>query len=112
MHSAGGQPICLLSALCPSVWSSNISYRTNLRVCQLRSTHVAEPHLQWDGSGELCLTSHPRAEGGTAPTAEPSVSTSHSAASVLCRDTYSDRSGSSSPDSEITELKFPSFNHD
>ncbi|OXB61872.1 hypothetical protein ASZ78_004578 [Callipepla squamata] len=28
------------------------------------------------------------------------------------RDTYSDRSGSSSPDSEITELKFPSFNHD
>lgn len=29
-----------------------------------------------------------------------------------CRDTYSDRSGSSSPDSEITELKFPSINHD
>nr|XP_040145103.1 CTP synthase 1 [Ictidomys tridecemlineatus] len=28
------------------------------------------------------------------------------------RDTYSDRSGSSSPDSEITELKFPSINHD
>ncbi|RLV90412.1 hypothetical protein DV515_00014455, partial [Chloebia gouldiae] len=28
------------------------------------------------------------------------------------RDTYSDRSGSSSPDLEITELKFPSANHD
>ncbi|XP_063211947.1 CTP synthase 1 isoform X2 [Chroicocephalus ridibundus] len=28
------------------------------------------------------------------------------------RDTYSDRSGSSSPDLEITELKFPSVNHD
>ncbi|KAM9116437.1 CTP synthase 1 isoform 2-T2 [Pangshura tecta] len=28
------------------------------------------------------------------------------------RDTYSDRSGSSSPDSEITELKFSSVNHD
>lgn len=28
------------------------------------------------------------------------------------RDTYSDRSGSSSPDSEITELKFPPTNHD
>lgn len=30
----------------------------------------------------------------------------------FCRDTYSDRSGSSSPDLEITELKFPSVNHD
>ncbi|KAK2518534.1 Ctps1 [Columba guinea] len=28
------------------------------------------------------------------------------------RDTYSDRSGSSSPDLEMTELKFPSVNHD
>lgn len=33
-------------------------------------------------------------------------------ASEFHRDTYSDRSGSSSPDSEITELKFPSINHD
>ena len=32
--------------------------------------------------------------------------------SEFYRDTYSDRSGSSSPDSEITELKFPSINHD
>lgn len=32
--------------------------------------------------------------------------------SAFHRDTYSDRSGSSSPDSEITELKFPSINHD
>ncbi|KAG8507698.1 CTP synthase 1 [Galemys pyrenaicus] len=32
--------------------------------------------------------------------------------SKFYRDTYSDRSGSSSPDSEITELKFPSINHD
>lgn len=32
--------------------------------------------------------------------------------SEFCRDTYSDRSGSSSPDSEITELKFPSSNQD
>jgi len=31
---------------------------------------------------------------------------------AFCRDTYSDRSGSSSPDLEITELKFPSVNHD
>lgn len=35
-----------------------------------------------------------------------------SKASEFYRDTYSDRSGSSSPDSEITELKFPSINHD
>ncbi|XP_019499409.1 PREDICTED: CTP synthase 1 isoform X2 [Hipposideros armiger] len=56
-------------------------------------------------SGYFCAAHGLPRHGGQVPLCSIWVPGSH-------LDTYSDRSGSSSPDSEITELKFPSINHD